>query len=103
MPKMESKLTFLNVRRKRSFDLQNKTVTATVDSMAVQKLIEILNEGKTDFLKLSNLKLNFVQKKKLLCCRRKSVFKFHSSNHRFRKSHTRKTRMGKYELNFKKQ
>lgn len=73
MPKMESKLTFLNVRRKRSFDLQNKTVTATVDSMAVQKLIEILNEGKTDFLKLSNLKLNFVQKKTIMLQEKVSI------------------------------
>lgn len=46
---VKSELTFFNVRRKRSLDLQNKTVIAKVDLVAVRKLIEILNKGKNSF------------------------------------------------------
>ncbi|KAK6643512.1 hypothetical protein RUM43_005022 [Polyplax serrata] len=49
LPTVESELTFFNVRRRRSLDVQNKTVTATVDLLAVRKLIDALSKGETVF------------------------------------------------------
>lgn len=45
MPQYESKFMFPNIRRKRSLDFENKTVIATVDSSAIHKVIEMLNQG----------------------------------------------------------